>query len=159
MKITFFLRKGFMREKKTRGVDGWWCICQRVRGGGGEGGFLWWICPGVKFTRLACVEIREAYLFKESTETMQIEGQAREGRGALYVHLVQSEGGGRRRGERKEEKGAKRRQWKRGWAKWGEKVSEGRTFVCQQLRYLKYQTRLKILTQAWDHVIRIVAGR
>lgn len=28
---------------------------------------------GVKFTRLACVEIREAYLSKESTETMQIE--------------------------------------------------------------------------------------
>lgn len=70
--------------------------------------------------RLACVEIREAYLFKESTETMQIEGWAGEGQGgALYVHLVQSEGGGRRRGrgERSETKTmeeGKSQRWEKG---------------------------------------------
>lgn len=39
---------------------------------------------------------------------------------------------GPERGRRKEggeEKGAKRRQWKRGWAQGGEKVAEGRRFV------------------------------
>lgn len=41
---------------------------------GGQQGFSFdEFRPGVKFTRLACVEIREAYLSKESTETMQIE--------------------------------------------------------------------------------------
>lgn len=43
--------------------------------------------------------------FKESTETMQIEGRVGDGRGALYVHLVQSEGGGRRGERRKERNG------------------------------------------------------
>lgn len=42
--------------------------------------------------------------FKESTETMQIEGRVGDG-GALCVHLVQSEGGGRRGERRKERNG------------------------------------------------------
>lgn len=71
-----------------------------VKGGGLETRlFLWWICPGVKFTRLACVEIREAYLSKESSETMQIEG------GGHYVSIWYWGEGGRRRGEK--EKGEK----------------------------------------------------
>lgn len=58
---------------------------------------------------MACVEIREAYLFKESTETMQIEGQAREGRGATICPSGPERGrreekGGEERGERSETK-------------------------------------------------------
>lgn len=55
--------------------------------------------------RLACVEIRKAYLCKESSETMQIERRG----GALCVHLVLREveegrggqGGRPGRGERR----------------------------------------------------------
>lgn len=57
--------------------------------GGGRGLSFDEFRPGVKFTRLACVEIREAYLSKESTETTQIEGGVgRAMEGALCVHLV-----------------------------------------------------------------------
>lgn len=122
--------------------------------GGVWGGFLWWICPGVKFTRLACVEIREAYLFKASTETMLIEGLGRGGGNYMSIWSIAREEGG----EGGKEKGAKQKR-RREELKVGKKVSE--MFVCQW----PYQKISKISEYGYsslrpcDHVTRTVARR
>lgn len=60
---------------------------------------------------MACVEIREAYLSKESSETIKIEKMRRRG-GALSVHLVEREGGGGTGPGRRSRRGEKERRRK-----------------------------------------------
>lgn len=87
-------RDGWLRVEEVERLIGW-CICEAVLGKGGDRGLSFdEFRPEVKFTWLACIKIRKAYLSKESTETMQIEGGVgRVMEGALCVHLVQKERG------------------------------------------------------------------